>query len=158
MGSATWPQVVTANDVSNLATVPAGTGIVFSFVTPPIDLTAVAVTNLLAAMPFRLARISSAIAVASWLIETTSGTLSGDGTFSLGTTSAAFANIMASQSTPAALRTQAAHTYVTIGTSVSPAFAADLTASGLNLNVTAGISGGGTITARVQVCGILVPV
>lgn len=119
-----------------------------------IDLATTGVYVLLPAIAARFRPIAF-----SWELESVGGTRSVAPTFSIGSNSASFDNAFASQAGAAGLLTQAAHTGGLAITQVSPNPLVDLTTSGLQLNVTAGMTGVAPVcTARVLFLYQLIPV
>ena len=147
-------------DFVKLATVPDGTGMVVAKYSPVIDLVnpPASPVALIPATSGRIARLNS-ISFAFWHLVTVGGTRSVAPTYSIGANDPDYDNIYASQAGNAALLTQAANTQVTGGTALSPFPDVDITASGVKVKITAGITGTAPVcTARLVVCGVLVPV
>jgi hypothetical protein len=115
-----------------------------------IDLTAAAATYVI--IPPTVARFR-AVSI-QWEIKTTN-TVTVAPTYSVGTNAASFNNVVASV-TPAAFTTQAAETAITL-TVAAPVQVADMTASGLVLNVTNPATAT-ALTARITVAYGLAPV
>lgn len=150
-GAADWTKIpITGGTAAFGAVSSLGWPVPFVAYTDAIDLSVTGTYQVVQPVAARLFRILAP----QWEIKSKTGTVSASPTFQVGTNSGI--NDINSSGTAAGFTSQAAETAVLTSTAVSPTPYPDLSANGVRVQVTAGATLTGALTARlVMLCALM---